>query len=128
VSAPDARYSPAVRTLLERLPFAGRPPAGEGWRAGERREPLTGTHVRIHLHATAGQVDDVRWEARGCPHVLAACAAAAPRLLGRAPAGLTLDARALAGELGVPAEKLGRLFVIEDAVRNAALHLAADGS
>jgi hypothetical protein len=84
--------------------------------------------VRIHLHAAAGRIDDLRWEARGCPHVLAACAAAAPRLLGRSPAGLALDARTLAAELGAPAEKLGRLFVIEDAVRNAALHLAAGGS
>ena len=92
--------------------------------SAEAREPLSGTHVRWHLRAVAGRAE-LRYEVRGCPHTIAATAAAAAALSGRPAEALELDIAALATELGVPREKLGRLFVIQDAIRKAALLLQA---
>jgi hypothetical protein len=64
-----------------------------------------------------------RYEVRGCPHTVAAAALVAGRLPGRELAGLDVDPAALARELEAPAAKLGRIFVIQDAVRSAALQL-----
>jgi NifU-like protein involved in Fe-S cluster formation len=119
----DPRYSDEVRRLFEATPRAGRPPPDEGWVQGEAREPLTGTHVRWHLRAADGRIVDARYEVRGCPHTIAAAALVADRLVGQAVAGVDADPAAAAAELDVPAEKLGRLFVIQDAVRRAALLL-----
>ena len=115
-------YSARVAALYRAAVGAGRP-AGPGWVSGEAREPLSATHVRCHLRVDAGRVAEVRYEVRGCPHTLAALSAAAQALIGRLPDELELDVQALAADLGVPREKLGRLFVIQDAIRNAALLL-----
>ena len=68
-----------------------------------------------------GVIVEARFRAWGCPHVLAACEFAAGQLEGRALAAAAgLDAAWLADELEVPPEKLGRLLVIEDALRSLA--------
>jgi hypothetical protein len=115
-------YAPLVARLFAELPGAGRP-AGPGWACGEAGEPLSGTRARVYLQAAAGQVVGCRYEVRGCPHTVAALALLASRLPGQALKGLDVDPAALARELGAPAEKLGRFFVIQDAVRSAALQL-----
>ena len=115
-------YSALVVRLFAEAPGAGRP-EGPGWVAGEAAEPLTGTRVRVHLRAEGGRVAACRYEVRGCPHTIAAAALVAARLPGRPVAGLDVEPAALARELGAPAEKLGRIFVIQDAVRRAALQL-----
>ena len=117
-----APYSAVVARLFAAAPGAGRPDS-PGWSVGEAMEPLTGTRVRVYLRAEAGQVSGCRYEVRGCPHTIAAMALAAERLPGRVAAGLDVDPTALAAELSVPAAKLGRLFVIQDAIRSAALQL-----
>ncbi len=116
-------YSALVARLFAEAPGAG-PPDGPGWGAGEAAEPLTGTRARFYLRAEAGRVAGCRYEVRGCPHTIAAAALAAGRLAGRPVAGLDIDPAALARELDAPATKLGRIFVIQDAIRNAALQLA----
>ncbi len=115
-------YAPLVAQLFAELPGAGRP-AGPGWACGEAREPLSGTWVRVYLQAAAGRVAACRYEVRGCPHTVAALGLLATRLAGQAVAGLDVDPAALARELGAPAAKLGRIFVIQDALRSAALQL-----
>jgi len=66
-------------------------------------------------------VADARFRAWGCPHFIAACELAVSGLPGRPliEAG-QVQAAALARELAVPAGKLGRLLVIEDALRDLA--------
>jgi hypothetical protein len=115
-------YSARVAELYAAAPGAGTPD-GPGWASGEAREPLTATHVRVHLRAAAGRVAAARYQVRGCPHTIAAAALAVARLPGRPVAGLDADPAGLVAELGVPAAKLGRIFVIQDAIRAAALQL-----
>jgi NifU-like protein involved in Fe-S cluster formation len=120
----DLGYSATVADLYASMPGAGRPPDSGGWAVGEARDALSGTHVRWYLRAEAGRIAAARYEVRGCPHTMAAAAVIAAALPGQ-PAGATrIDVAAVAASLEAPAEKLGRLFVIEDAVRDAALLLA----
>jgi NifU-like protein involved in Fe-S cluster formation len=116
-------YSALVARLFAEAPGAG-PPDGPGWVAGEAHEPLTGTRVRVYLRVEAGRVAACRYQVRGCPHTVAAAALAAARLPGRPIDGLDVDPAALARELEAPPAKLGRVFVIQDAIRIAALQLA----
>jgi hypothetical protein len=122
--SPAEPYGALVARLFAELPGAGRP-EGPGWAQGEAREPLSGTRARVYLRAEAGRVVACRYQVRGCPHTVAAMALVAGRLPGRAVAGLDVDPAALGRELGAPAAKLGRIFVIQDAVRSAALQLNA---
>jgi NifU-like protein involved in Fe-S cluster formation len=77
--------------------------------------------VRFEARVDSGAIAAVAFQAWGCPHFLAACELAAGWLEGR-----PLDSAAqcspdwLSGELQVPADKLGRLLVIEDALRELA--------
>ncbi|HXQ31219.1 MAG TPA: iron-sulfur cluster assembly scaffold protein [Steroidobacteraceae bacterium] len=118
-------YSDAVGRLFREAPGAGRPD-GPGWVSGEAREPLSATHVRWHLQATAGRVAASRYEVRGCPHTIAAAALIAAQLDGRPVADLGLDLPRVAALLGCPTTKLGRLFVIQDAIERAAHVLGAE--
>lgn len=116
-------YSAQVLRLFATTPGAGAP-EGPGWLRGAAGEPLSATRVEVFLRVEDGRVADCRYRVRGCPHTVAALATVASRLRGEALPGLAFDPRALAAELGVPPEKLSRLFVIQDAVRAAALQLA----
>jgi NifU-like protein involved in Fe-S cluster formation len=122
VSAAES-YSALVARLFAEAPGGGAPD-GPGWAAGEAHEPLSGTRVRVFLRAEAGRVAGCRYQVRGCPHTVAAAALAAARLPGRPLAALDVDPAALAAELQAPAAKLGRIFVIQDAIRSAALQLS----
>ena len=115
-------YSSEVARLFATAPGAGRPD-GPGWVTGEAREPLSSTHVRVHLRAAAGRIAAARYEVRGCPHTVAAAAIAVAGLPGRPLAGLVVDPAELVALIDAPAVKLGRLFVIQDAIHNAALQL-----
>jgi hypothetical protein len=120
----DEPYSARVAALFRAAPGAGRPD-GPGWVTGEGREPLSATHVRWHLRCLDGRVVEARYEVRGCPHTVAAAAWVAAGLAGRPTTDLGVDLRQVAAELSAPAAKLGRLFVIQDAIRAAALQLCA---
>ena len=115
-------YSQEVARLFAAAPGAGRPD-GPDWATGEAREPLSATHVRVHLRAAAGRIAAARYEVRGCPHTVAAVALAVAGLPGLPVAGLDVDPARLAARIGAPAMKLGRLFAIQDAVHSAALQL-----
>jgi hypothetical protein len=117
----EGEYSPLVRRLFETLPGAGRPPDPAGWAIGEARDPLTATHVRWYLRVEAGRIAEARYEVRGCPHTIAAAALLAGRLAGLPAGSPAVDPGDLAATLDAPPEKSGRLFVIEDAIRRAAL-------
>jgi len=116
-------YSELVLRLFREAPRAGRA-YGEGWASGAAAEPLTATRVQWYLRAGGGRIERVAYRVRGCPHTIAATAHAAAGLPGRAVAGLDLDLEGLVRDLGIPAGKRGRLFVIQDALQNALLQIA----
>jgi cysteine desulfurase len=101
---------------------APRPPRLPGGVFAGRK--ADGTAVRFELHMDVGTVKSARFSAYGCPHTVAVTAWLCEMLEGQkleqfapgSPAGW-------AEEFAVPTEKLGRLLVVEDALR-AALELA----
>jgi NifU-like protein involved in Fe-S cluster formation len=110
-------YSTLVRQMFMQLPHAGDLAPGPGTTVhGEAMALDRGAWVRFEARIEAGKVVDCAFRAWGCPHTLAAAALVADRMHGRAigtePA---FDARRLAAALDAPAEKLGRLLVVEDA-------------
>lgn len=85
---------------------------------GEAGSIRAGAWVRLSLRIRDGRVTDARFQAYGCPHTLAAAEWLARHLAGQPleeafPGG----AQELARVLEVPTEKLGRLLIVEDALR-----------
>ncbi|MDH4259371.1 MAG: iron-sulfur cluster assembly scaffold protein [Gammaproteobacteria bacterium] len=113
-----AIYSQLVRELFERLPHAGDLGPGAGTAVhGEAMALDRGAWVRFDARIEDGRVVDCSFRAWGCPHTLAAAALIASRLHGEGIGNeAAFDALRLARELGAPAEKLGRLLVVEDAL------------
>jgi NifU-like protein involved in Fe-S cluster formation len=106
-------YSARVREL-----FAA--PAHAGQLDSPLRVAIEDQGVRISLFAevSAGEVQALRFKAWGCPHVIAAAEAFCAACEGGPIAGvLEFSASDLMQSLSVPAEKTGRILVIEDAVR-----------
>jgi len=97
---------------------------------GEAGGPAEEVWVRFHLSLDGDTVKDARFEARGCPHTLAAAAWIAARLPGRRRAqGVPGTPEEWARELEVPVEKLGRLLALEDALIACGIpHMEADRS
>jgi NifU-like protein involved in Fe-S cluster formation len=95
--------------------------------AGEAGRAAVGAWVRFQLRVRGPEVREVRYRAYGCPYTLATCEWLARALTGRtlaarSPSALAQaigHATAWADRLGVPPERLGRLLVIEDALRAA---------
>jgi NifU-like protein involved in Fe-S cluster formation len=86
--------------------------------AGEAEDRSLNVWVRFYVGTRGHRLEAVRYEVFGCPHTIAAAAAAAEWLEGRDAAALDeWDARATARALEVPTEKLGKLLRIEDALR-----------
>jgi len=120
VSTAAAGYSPRVRSLFSALEGAGDLPEAAGAEVSGEAVALDRlAWVRFAARIDARRISDCRFRAFGCPHTLAAASLVATQLRG-APidAGLVLDAARLKRELDAPAEKMGRLLVVEDALRN----------
>jgi len=121
--------SPLARRLFARLPGAGTLP-GPGLRSaaasqalvtGEAGSRSDGTWVRFHLSVEQDVVKDARFLAYGCPHTLAVAAWLTGRLPGRGRTALVPDTPGdWMQALSVPIEKLGRLLIVEDALRECA--------
>lgn len=112
-------YSDRVLGLFRALPHAGNLAAGGGSVvSGEAIALDRGAWVRFEARIEAGRIADCVFRAFGCPHTLAAAALAAGSVRARPlDDALALDAARLAQELDAPAEKMGRLLVVEDAMR-----------
>jgi NifU-like protein involved in Fe-S cluster formation len=77
--------------------------------------------VRMSLFATVeeGIVTGLRFQAWGCPHVIAAAEAFCAEFEGCAASDLLeFSVSGLMQSLSVPVEKSGRILVLEDAVRS----------
>lgn len=97
--------------------------AGGAVVTGEAGSPPQEAWVRFHLLVEGDAVKDARVQAYGCPHTLAAAAWVAGRLPGRERADLVPQGPAgWAQALEVPVEKLGRLLIVEDALRDCLQH------
>jgi cysteine desulfurase len=85
---------------------------------GEGGGPAEDSWVRVQLLVAGDIVKDARFKAFGCPHTIDTAAWVCGRLSGRSRAALICDTpQDWVQARGVPIEKLGRLFAIEDALR-----------
>jgi cysteine desulfurase len=91
-----------------------------GIRQGHSGRRADGTEVLFELEIDDGFVKSARFSAYGCPHTLAVTAWLCEVLEGaRIDAGLPGTPAEWAERFQVPAEKLGRLLIVEDALRAA---------
>ena len=103
------------------LPSAWAPEAAGGTArivSGEAGGPGEDSWVRFHLLVAGDTVKDARFKAFGCPHTMDTAAWICGQLPGRERATLIPGTPHEWARLrGVPVERLGRLFAIEDALR-----------
>jgi NifU-like protein involved in Fe-S cluster formation len=112
--------SPLTHRYFEALPGAGVLPAGPGVIHGNAGGPEHEAWVRFHLRVEQGTVKAALFQAWGCPHTLAVTAWLTGQLPGRSMTDLVPGTpSAWLQALEVPVEKLGRLLVVEDALRAA---------
>ena len=84
--------------------------------AGDRAH---GTEVVFYIRVRDEAIAEIRYQVFGCPHTIAACALAAERLTGQpVDALMEMTPESLAVELDAPVEKMGRILVVQDALRN----------
>jgi cysteine desulfurase len=96
---------------------------GEGLVTGEAGGPGQDTWVRFHLHIADDIVKEARFQAYACPHTTEVAAWLCGALRGRTRQALIPGTPgAWAKDHGVPVEKLGRLLLIEDALRACLTH------
>lgn len=105
--------SALTRRYFSALPGAGRLEPGPGVAEGEAGSREEGTWVRFSLSPHA-----VRFQAHGCPHVLAVASWLAETL--EASGAPPVDGpREWLARFEAPPEKLGRFLIVEDALRAA---------
>ena len=96
---------------------------GEALVTGEAGGPGQDTWVRFHLRIAGDTVKDARFQAFACPHTTQVAAWLCGALRGRTRQALIPGTPgAWAKDHGVPVEKLGRLLLIEDALRACLTH------
>lgn len=112
-------YSARVRAL-----FADPAHAGQLANAAGVLVEDQGVRMAFSAQLAAGRIDTLRFQAWGCPHVIAAAEAFCADYEGRSTAELLdFSTSDLMQSLSVPVEKTGRILVIEDAVRSLAQEL-----
>jgi cysteine desulfurase len=112
--------SPAVPA--EAITGSG-PPGTDALVSGEAGGPGEDTWVRFHLLIAGDTVKEARVQALACPHTMQVAAWLCGALRGRSRQALIpATPGAWAQEHRVPPEKLGRLLVLEDALRACLTH------
>jgi cysteine desulfurase len=115
-------------TRLRGLSPASAPPelaASEGGTriSGEAGGPGEDTWVRFHLLVSADTVKEARYQALACPHTMDVASWLCGQLRGRVRSALIPGTPAAwAAARGIPAQKLGRLLTVEDALRECLAH------
>lgn len=112
-------YNELTRRYFDQAPCVGtfEEPGRFRGAAGDRTQ---GAWVQFDVRAVAGStpalIEAVRFHAFGCPHLIAVAGWLAEQAPGRAiEAQLPRSVRELRERFAVPAEKTGRLLLVEDA-------------
>ena len=108
-------YNDITRQYFEAAPNAGSLPGSDINRgvAGDRDQ---GTRVQFDVQVADGRIQAARFQAFACPHTIAVCAFVASVAEGTpARPALPESLEALMRRFAIPAEKRGRLLLIEDA-------------
>ena len=117
----EAPYNSVVIEHFARPRNAGRLPLAADVIAASAGDPAQGVRFDLTARVLADRIVAVRFEAYGCPHCIAAGSLLSERLEGATQEELRRwNWREAAEELEVPAEKRGRLLILEDAVRGLA--------
>jgi cysteine desulfurase len=92
---------------------------GADWVTGSAGSIDAGTWVRFALRLRGGRVTEARFKAYGCPHTRAAVAWLAEHAPDKTLAELAAQGlEEVVRRLDIPAEKLGRLLIVQDALRD----------
>jgi len=117
-AADDTRYNAEVRRRLHSLPGWGDLPDVASVARGRAGDREHGTEVVFAVRIERNRVAEARFQAFGCPHVLAAASWVTEAALGQDRGQLAAwDWQEAARELGVPPAKFGRLLTLQDAIR-----------
>lgn len=118
MQADQPMYSPAVVDHFDRPRNVGRlEPASDviTARAGKREQ---GVEFVVSARVAADRIVTARFEVYGCPHCIAAASWLSGRMAGSTLADLhSWSWREAVAALQIPAEKRGRLLILEDAIR-----------
>ena len=107
-------YGERVRALFNAPSHVGLVQGGPSVRVEDQ-----GLRIRLSAAARDGQISALRFQAWGCPHLIAAAEAFCVEYEQRPVADLLdFSASDLMQSLPVPVEKTGRILVLEDAVRS----------
>lgn len=78
-----------------------------------------GMRIRLAAEVRDGTIARLRFQAWGCPHVIAAAEAVCRRFEGQPVSALEqFETGQIMEDLAVPVEKTGRILVLEDTVRS----------
>ncbi|MET0533433.1 MAG: iron-sulfur cluster assembly scaffold protein [Steroidobacter sp.] len=114
----EPEYSQAVIDHFRQPRNGGHWEGGEGVVKGVAGSVAQGTMFALSARVAGNRIEAVRFEAYGCPHCIAAGSWLSERLVGLTRAELNQWRWREADEaLKFPAEKRGRLLILEDAVR-----------
>lgn len=97
--------SERLRAVMLRAAGAGEL-LGDGVRRGLAEHPVCGDRVQLTLRIAGGRIEDLRWQANGCPAAMAVAALAADTLAGAPLADVAARLRqALADHGGLAAHE-----------------------
>ena len=114
----EPQYPPTVVDHFEHPRNSGRFDARAGVIRGVAGSVGHGTMFALSARVAAERIEAVRFEAYGCPHCIAAGSWLSERLVGLSRGDLQQwNWREADQQLQFPAEKRGRLLILEDAVR-----------
>jgi nitrogen fixation NifU-like protein len=107
-------YSVLVREYFANPKHGGDLPGGDYVLADQQ-----GVRLRLAVRCAGGRISQLRFQARGCPHLMAAAEAFCAGFEGKPIESLQeFTAAEVMQSLAVPVEKTGRILVLEDAVRS----------
>jgi NifU-like protein involved in Fe-S cluster formation len=128
--SPEAlTYNSLVHSLFAQRERAGRLDPGDNVVRGEAGSATQGVQVCFWLEIEDGRIRCARFEAYGCPHIVAAASYVAGWAEGKTTDDLLAwEWRGLADSLQAPIEKWGRFLILQDALRAGAREAGKLGS
>lgn len=93
--------------------------------AADVSESDSGAHIRIAAGLSGGNIAAMAYRVWGCPHLIAALELVCSTLAGQPVTALeNFDSADITRQLSVPAEKTGRILLLEDALATLWAHYA----